>query len=84
MSYPGAAATVTSDKAAEAIRVEFAAPRSALARVAGLYGSALSPTEWSKLIARLGEIPDPTVSSKPSSAAIPVGPANGKDTGGNN
>jgi hypothetical protein len=83
MSYPGAAVTVTSPKAAAAIRVVFAAPRSALARVAGLYGSALSPTEWSKLVARLGEIPDPTVSSKPSSAAIPVSPSNGKETGGN-
>ena len=83
MSYPGAAAAITSDKAAEAIRVAFAAPRSALARVAGLYSSALSPTEWSKLVARLGEIPDPTVSSKPSSAAIPAGPASGKETGGN-
>jgi murein DD-endopeptidase MepM/ murein hydrolase activator NlpD len=84
MSYPGAAATVTSSKATDAIRVEFAAPRSALARVAGLAGSVLSPTEWSRLIARLGQIPDPTVSSKPSSAAIPVGPAApGKETGGN-
>jgi hypothetical protein len=31
----------------------------------------LSPTQWIKLIARLGEIPDPTVSSKPTSSAIP-------------
>jgi hypothetical protein len=84
MSYPGAAATVTSAKATDAIRVVFAAPRSALARAAGLDSSALSPTEWARLVARLGEIPDPTVSSKPSSAAIPVSPAaTGKETGGN-
>jgi murein DD-endopeptidase MepM/ murein hydrolase activator NlpD len=84
MSYPGAAATVTSAKATDAILVVFAAPRSALARVAGLDSSALSPTEWARLVARLGEIPDPTVSSKPSSAAIPASPAaTGKETGGN-
>jgi murein DD-endopeptidase MepM/ murein hydrolase activator NlpD len=82
MSFPGAAAAVTSAKAAGAIRVSFAAPRTALARVAGLYGSALSPGEWSKLIARLGEIPDPSVASKPSSAAIPD-EANGRGAGGN-
>jgi murein DD-endopeptidase MepM/ murein hydrolase activator NlpD len=81
MSFPGAAATVTSAKAADAIRVIFASPASALARVAGLAGSALSPSEWSRLVARLGEIPDPTVSSKPSSAAIPDA-ANGKEAGG--
>ncbi len=79
MSYPGAAAAVTSAKVAGAIKVAFAAPRSALARIAGLYGSALSPTQWSRLVARLGEIPDPTVSSKPTSAAIP----DAKETGGN-
>ncbi|HXD54339.1 MAG TPA: lytic murein transglycosylase [Solirubrobacteraceae bacterium] len=79
MSYPGAAATVTSAKAVAAIRVQFAAPRGGLARIAGLYGTALSPTEWSRLIARLGEIPDPTVSSKPSTAAIP----DVKEAGGN-
>ncbi|MEA2216464.1 MAG: hypothetical protein QOK19_2025 [Solirubrobacteraceae bacterium] len=84
MSYPGAAATVTNAKASVAIRVTFAAQRSALARVAGLAGAALSPTGWSRLVARLGEIPDPTVSSKPSSAAIPVSPSEArKETGGN-
>jgi Transglycosylase SLT domain len=85
MSFPGSAATVTSDKAAAAIRVEFLAPRTGLAKVAGIYASALSPTEWSKLVARLGEIPDPTVSSKPSSAAIPdtTTTSSGKEAGGN-
>ncbi len=82
MSFPGASGTVTSAKAAGAIRVTFASPRSALARVAGLAASALSPAEWTRLVARLGEIPDPTVSSKPSSAAIPDTPS-GKENGGN-
>jgi hypothetical protein len=84
MSYPNAAATVTSTRAADAIRVAFASPRSGLARVAGLYASALSPAQWSRLIARLGQIPDPAVSRKPSAAAIPVKPAaGGKESGGN-
>ncbi len=71
MSYPGAAGAVTSPHATSAIRVAFAAPDGALARIAGASASALSPTEWARLIARLGEIPDPTVSRKPSAAAIP-------------
>ena len=80
MHYPNAAVTVTSARAADAIRVVFASPRSALARVAGLYASALAPQQWTRLIARLGEIPDPTVSRKPSSAALPV---SGKQGSGN-
>ncbi len=79
MSFPSSSATVTSAHAADAIRIEFASPHSALARIAGMYASALSPAEWTRLIARLGEIPDPTVSGKPSSAAIPD-----KEPSGNN
>ncbi len=84
MSYPGAAGAVTSPSARSAIRVVFATPSSGLARIAGLYASALAPSEWTRLIARLGEIPDPNVSAKPSSAAIPD-PATapgGKEAGG--
>jgi hypothetical protein len=81
MRYPATSVAVTSARAADAIRVVFAAPRSGLARVAGLYASALSPQQWNRLIARLGQIPDPAVSSKPSSAAIPV--TSGKGNGGN-
>jgi len=81
MRYPNAAVTVTSARAADAIRVVFASPRSALARVAGLYASALAPQQWTRLIARLGEIPDPTVSRKPSAAALPVKP--GSEANGN-
>jgi hypothetical protein len=83
MSYPGAAGTVTSKAGAQAIRVVFQAPHTGLAKVAGIYASALAPSEWSKLIARLGEIPDPSVSPKPSSASIPDAPASGKAAGGN-
>jgi murein DD-endopeptidase MepM/ murein hydrolase activator NlpD len=41
------------------------------ARAASLASSGLSPAQWLALVARLGEVPDPAVSSKPSSAAIP-------------
>ncbi len=81
MRYPSTSVAVADPRAAAAIRVVFAAPRSGLARVAGLYASALSPQQWNRLIARLGQIPDPAVSSKPSSAAIPVG--SGRGSGGN-
>jgi murein DD-endopeptidase MepM/ murein hydrolase activator NlpD len=77
MSYPGAPGVLSSPSGAEAIRITFAAPKTGLARIAGLYSSALAPDQWTHLIARLGEIPDPTVSSRPSSAAIPDGQAPG-------
>jgi len=83
MRYPSTSVAVTSARASAAIRVVFAAPRSGLAKVAGLYASALSAQQWSRLIARLGQIPDPAVSSKPSSAAIPVKPGSGRESGGN-
>jgi hypothetical protein len=41
------------------------------AHTAGVASSGLSPAQWLALVARLGEVPDPAVSSKPSSAAIP-------------
>jgi transglycosylase-like protein with SLT domain len=41
------------------------------ARAASVLSDGLSPVQWVRLIARLGQIPDPTVSSRPSSAAVP-------------
>ncbi|HTA14137.1 MAG TPA: lytic murein transglycosylase [Solirubrobacteraceae bacterium] len=52
------------------------------ARAAGLAGSGLTPAQWLKLVARLGEVPDPAVSPKPSPAAIPDHPATGAAEGG--
>ncbi len=87
MSYPGSAAAQRSPGAADAILLAFTAPTAGLARVAGLYASALAPQQWTRLIARLGEIPDPTVSSRPSAAAIPDSQAPGagseRTSGGN-
>ena len=70
MSYPGSPGASTSPSGADAIQISFSAPKAGLARIAGLYSSALAPDQWTRLIARLGEIPDPTVSARPSSAAI--------------
>jgi hypothetical protein len=79
LGYPGAVA-FASPKAGDAIRVAFSV--GGLARAAGALGSALSPAQWVQLVARLGEIPDPTVARAPSSAAIADGSATGRQEGG--
>jgi membrane-bound lytic murein transglycosylase B len=71
MSYPAATVAFVSPGAADAIRVSFAEPTGKGARAASLLASGLSPSEWIELVDRLGEIPDPTVPSGHSSAAIP-------------
>jgi len=86
MSYPNAAVAEKSPHATNGIRVAFAPPAGAapgVARAAHAAGSTLGPQEWIQLIARLGEIPDPTVGHGPSSAAIPDEPSSGKASGGN-
>jgi hypothetical protein len=75
MSYPGAAGAVASPGARDAIQLAFTPLATGGARAAGMLGTALTPNEWIRLIARLGEIPDPTVAGAPSSAAIPTTPA---------
>jgi Transglycosylase SLT domain len=70
-SYPGAPGVLASPRAADAIHVAFAALGSAGAHAAALSGAGLTPSEWIELVDRLGEIPDPTVGSGHSSAAIP-------------
>jgi hypothetical protein len=71
MSYPAATVAFASPRAADAIRVSFAAPTGKTARAASLLAAGLTPSEWIELVDRLGEIPDPTVPSRHSSAAIP-------------
>jgi hypothetical protein len=71
MSYPHAAGAVRNARAAAAIRVSFARA-AGLAKLAGALAGTLSPSDWIKLVARLGEIPDPTVATAPSAAAIKV------------
>ncbi len=76
MSYPGTDNTLAEPTHGERIRVAFAplqgAGRTASgAHAADAFSSAIKPGEWVQLIARLGEIPDPKVSSGPSAASIP-------------
>jgi hypothetical protein len=57
------------------IHISFQAPYSSNARLAKAVNSVLSANQWIQLIARLGEIPNPTVGSGPSAEAIPDSPA---------
>jgi transglycosylase-like protein with SLT domain len=55
----------------DTLSVNFAPLADAQAHAASVSGSGLTPAQWLALVARLGEVPDPTVSSTPSPAAIP-------------
>jgi hypothetical protein len=74
MSYPGVDNTVAKADHYNHIHVGFSPVFATSASLAGSLSSSVTPSEWIKLIARLGEIPDPTVASGPSQAAIPVHP----------
>jgi len=82
LSYPGSTVAEASPSAASAIEITFAAA-GGLAHTTALGGSELTPSEWTELIARLGEIPDPTVARAPSAAAIPDGTQPNGAQGGN-
>ena len=70
----GTAATVSLPGYAGLIHLAFTPLGGGNARLAGVFGPGLSPRQWIKLVARLGEIPDPAVSAKPSPASIPDHP----------
>jgi hypothetical protein len=80
MSYPGVANAFATPSARD-IHVSFSPPGGGAAHAAGVIDSALTANEWTRLIARLGEIPDPTVAGAPSPAAIPDKPG-AQGTGG--
>jgi hypothetical protein len=83
-NVPGSASTVVKSSARDYVYVAFSPPSgSGFARAASAFGPVLSAKEWIKLIARLGEIPDPTVAGGPSSAAVAdrTGKASGGSTG---
>jgi hypothetical protein len=69
LSYPGTSNTLTLPADRGLIHVDFGAEGGA--RAARAQSSPLTPEQWLELVTRLGEIPDPTVAGKPSSAAIP-------------
>lgn len=69
---PGLAASALLPGYVGVIHLAFTPPAGGeAAHAAGVVSSGLSPAQWLALVARLGEVPDPTVSPKPSSAAIP-------------
>jgi hypothetical protein len=72
-SIPGTTNTLVKSSARNYVHVAFSPPGGGGARAAA-FGSVLSAKEWIKLIARLGEIPDPTVAGGPSAAALPDKP----------
>ena len=69
LSYPGTSDTLTLPTDRGMIHVSFEAAGGA--RAAKAQSSPLTPDQWLELVSRLGEIPDPIVAGKPSSAAIP-------------
>jgi hypothetical protein len=72
MSYPGADNTIAKADHFDHIHVGFLPAGAVSAGLAGSLSSAITPSQWIKLIARLGEIPDPSVASARSAAAIPA------------
>ncbi|MGH2878828.1 MAG: lytic murein transglycosylase [Solirubrobacteraceae bacterium] len=68
--FAGASGSVALPDYRGAIAVGFVPLGGPQARAAG-FGAGLSPAQWVKLIARLGEVPDPSVAAKPSPAATP-------------
>jgi hypothetical protein len=72
--FAGIAHTVVAPDASGVVEVAFVGLGGGAAHAASPPSSGLNPSQWLQLVARLGEVPDPTVSSKPSPAAIPDSP----------
>jgi hypothetical protein len=79
--FAGAANSVALPGYRNAIAVGFVPVGGPQARATG-FGAGLSPAQWVKLIARLGEVPDPSVAAKPSPAATPDASGSSKQAGG--
>jgi hypothetical protein len=67
----GLAHTSTPSGYAGLIHLAFTPLGGGEAQAARTTSTGLTPAQWLKLVARLGEVPDPEVSTKPSAAAIP-------------
>jgi hypothetical protein len=81
-NIPGAKNILVKASAHDYVYVAFSPPSGGGAQAASAFGSVLSAKEWIKLIARLGEIPDPTVAGGPSAAAVPDKPGVPVPSGG--
>jgi murein DD-endopeptidase MepM/ murein hydrolase activator NlpD len=75
--FAGASNSVALPGFKHVIRIAFTPIGGAGARAAG-FGAGLTPAQWLKLVSRLGQVPDPSVNSKPSTAAIPDPSKEGK------
>jgi hypothetical protein len=72
MTYGGADNTLALGDHADHIHVGFRPQYAAGSAPAREIQAALKPSQWMKLIGRLGEIDNPVVTAKPSRYAIPV------------
>jgi hypothetical protein len=73
--YPGASNVRARADHSTRIHIEFQPPYIPGARTAGAFAAGVTPDDWIRLIARLGEIPNPVVRNGPSPASIPDRPA---------
>ncbi len=71
MTYPGADNTLAMADHYNHIHVGFRPLFAQSASLAGSLSSSITPGQWIKLIARLGEIPDPTVVQRPVGGGDP-------------
>jgi len=74
MRYAGTDNTLALPDHYNHIHVGFFSPLEQGPVATSALSSAISPAQWTELIARLGEIPNPAVASGPSSASIPDRP----------
>jgi hypothetical protein len=88
-SYPGSDNTLTLPGYRGLIHIAFASAsaarggaRARASSIGSVSGSPLTPSQWLQLIAQIGEIPEPNVSSKPSAAAIPDPVSSSPEGGG--
>jgi hypothetical protein len=82
--FAGAANSIALPGYRGLVEVAFTPLGGANAHAAGGFGAGLTPTQWLKLVARLGQVPDPAVGTKPSPAAIsdPLSTSQSGTTGG--
>ncbi len=74
LSYPTANNTLALSDHANRLEVGFNPPDDPAAKPAQPARGPLTPKQWQQLIARIGQIANPTVAAQPSSAAIPAKP----------
>ncbi len=74
MKFEGAENTLSLADHADHIHLGFVPLVSGNSKAAQQLNAVLKPSQWIKLIGRLGEIENPEVLTKPSSASIPVAP----------